>query len=74
VPLDGGLVGLIGYDFVRRLETIGDRAATSRDDAEMLLVAPRSMLIFDHLTRRVAFVHGGPEWERASRSAQGEHE
>lgn len=66
VPLDGGLVGLIGYDFVRRLEPVGERLAKAGDDAEVLLVAPRSMLIFDHLTRRVAFVHGGPEWERAS--------
>jgi anthranilate synthase component 1 len=24
------------------------------------------MLVFDHLTRRVAFVHAGPEWERQS--------
>ncbi len=66
VPLDGGLVGLIGYDFVRRLEPVGARAAELGDEPEVLLAAPRSMLIFDHLTRRVAFVHSGEEWERRS--------
>jgi anthranilate synthase component 1 len=66
VPLDGGLVGLIGYDFVRRLEPVGPGHQANDTEPEVALVAPRSMLIFDHLTRRVAFVHSGQEWERKS--------
>lgn len=74
VPLDGGLVGSISYDFIKRLEPI-DRAGPTLPasistphlgEPEIALVAPRSMLIFDHLTRRVAFVHSGPDWERKS--------
>jgi len=66
VPLDGGLVGMIGYDFVRRLEPVGPGRPAAQGEPEVMLVAPRSMLVFDHLTRRVAFVHSGPEWERKS--------
>jgi anthranilate synthase component 1 len=40
--------------------------ATHPAEAEIDLVAPRSMLVFDHLTRLVAFLHSGPEWERQS--------
>jgi anthranilate synthase component 1 len=65
LPLDGGLVGLIGYDFVRRLEKL-PTDGTLAGEPEVCLVAPKSMLIFDHLTRRVAFVHAGEEWERQS--------
>ena len=65
LPLDGGLVGLMGYDFVRRIEHLPSSAKLP-SEAEIDLVAPRSMLVFDHLTRRVAFLHSGPEWERQS--------
>jgi len=65
LPLDGGLVGLMGYDFVRRIERLPS-AAPHAAEPEVALVAPRSMLVFDHLTRRVAFLHSGPEWERQS--------
>ncbi len=65
LPLDGGLVGLMGYDFVRRIEHLPSMA-THPAEAEIDLVAPRSMLVFDHLTRLVAFLHSGPEWERQS--------
>lgn len=65
LPLDGGLVGLMGYDFVRRIERLPTPAPRATEP-EIALVAPRSMLVFDHLTRRVAFLHSGPEWERQS--------
>ncbi|MFT3685129.1 MAG: chorismate-binding protein [Phycisphaerales bacterium] len=65
LPLDGGLVGLMGYDFVRRIERLPTQTAPA-EEPEIDLVAPRSLLVFDHLTRRVAFVHSGPEWERQS--------
>jgi len=66
LPLDGGLVGLIGYDFIRRLERLPVHTAPRTGEPEAALVAPRSMLVFDHLTRRVALLHAGPEWERQS--------
>jgi anthranilate synthase component I len=66
LPLDGGLVGVLGYDLVRRLERLPSHASLRPGEPEALLVAPRSMLVFDHLTRRVALLHAGPEWERAS--------
>lgn len=66
LPLDGGLVGAIGYDFIRRLERLPTNAAMRSGEPEAVLVAPVSLLVFDHLTRRVALLHAGPEWERAS--------
>lgn len=66
LPLQGGLVGLIGYDFVRRLERLPAVAHARAGEPELLHVAPRSMLVFDHLTRRVALLHAGAEWERQS--------
>ncbi|MGH7131423.1 MAG: anthranilate synthase component I family protein [Phycisphaerales bacterium] len=66
LPLQGGLVGMIGYDFVRRLERLPSHARARAGEPELLHVAPRSMLVFDHLTRRVALLHSGPEWERQS--------
>jgi len=76
-PFAGGLVGMVGYDFVRRLERLPSPArsvhrtgagAPDRPDAaaDALFVAPRSLVVFDHLTRRIALLHGGPEWERQS--------
>lgn len=71
LPLDGGLFGFIGYDFVRRLEKVGagptaaaGRAAATTAEPELAVVAPRSLLVFDHLTRRMALLHAGAEWER----------
>jgi anthranilate synthase component 1 len=63
-PFSGGLVGAAGYDTVRYFE----RLPTSRGPLENLpegaFVAPRSLLVFDHLTRRVALLHAGSEEER----------
>ncbi|MAY74496.1 MAG: anthranilate synthase component I [Phycisphaerae bacterium] len=65
LPFNGGIVGAMGYDAVRFFEPTGLRANES-DGALALYVAPRSMLVFDHLTRRVALLHAGEEWERQS--------
>ena len=59
VPLAGGLVGYAAYDIVRyfeRLPRAHGRAAACR---ALHYVAPRSMLVFDHLTRGIALVHAG---------------
>jgi anthranilate synthase component 1 len=67
VPLAGGLVGAAGYDIVRYLEKLRSaRPLTPSHLTEAHFVAPRSLLVFDHLTRGVALLHDGAESERQS--------
>jgi anthranilate synthase component I len=66
VPLLGGLVGVAGYDLVRRFERLPARARTLEPTPEAHYLAPRSILVFDHLTRGVALLHAGSEAERAA--------
>jgi anthranilate synthase component 1 len=62
VPLAGGLVGAASYDIVRFFEKLERQGESETPEAHF--VAPRSMLVFDHLTRGVALLHDGPESER----------
>lgn len=63
LPFDGGLVGIAAYDIVRHLERVPAR----RDEfPEGLWVAPQSLLVFDHLTRRAALLHAGDEAEHGA--------
>lgn len=66
VPLLGGLVGAAGYDLVRRFERLPNRIQAANPTPEAHYLAPRSMLVFDHLTRGVALLHAGSEQERLS--------
>jgi len=67
VPLAGGLVGYTAYDIVRYFERLPVRAARLPNAPPLLhYVAPRSMLVFDHLTRAIALLHAGSEVERAA--------
>jgi len=55
-PLHAGAVGYLGYDVVRYLERLPQ---TTTDDVavpEMMLMFPRSLVVFDHLRQRIAFV------------------
>jgi anthranilate synthase component I len=61
LPFDGGLVGIAAYDIVRHFERV---PGGQGDFPEGLWVAPQSLLVFDHLTRRAALLHAGPEIER----------
>jgi anthranilate synthase component 1 len=61
VPLAGGLVGYASYDVVRFLERLP--APTHSGVPALHYVAPRSLLVFDHLTRGIALVHAGSEAE-----------
>jgi anthranilate synthase component 1 len=70
VPLAGGLVGYASYDVVRFFERLPQRARVVDDVPELHYVAPRSMLVFDHLTRGIALLHAGPESERRSLKAE----
>ena len=63
VPFQGGLVGVSGYDVVRRIENLPSHAA-KKGGAELSYVAPSSMLVFDHTTRRCAVLHDGSDAER----------
>jgi len=64
VPLAGGLVGYAAYDVVRHFERLPARSARASGVPALHYVAPRSVLVFDHLTRGIALVHAGPEEER----------
>jgi anthranilate synthase component 1 len=68
VPLAGGLVGYAAYDVVRHFERLG--AARNGGVPALHYVAPRSILVFDHLTRGIALLHAGSEQER--RALRGE--
>ena len=63
VPLAGGLVGYAAYDIVRYFERLPARKMPPNVPA-LHYVAPRSILVFDHLTRGIALVHAGAEEER----------
>jgi anthranilate synthase component 1 len=64
IPFDGGLVGTTGYDVVRFFERLPPNRAELKGLPQALYVAPSSLLVFDHLTRRVALLHAGSEEER----------
>jgi anthranilate synthase component 1 len=64
LPFAGGLVGVSGYDVVRLFERLPRSTAAQDSVPDAAFVAPESLLVFDHLTRRVALLHDGPEAER----------
>jgi len=66
VPLLGGLVGYTAYDAVRYFERLPGRSldATPTPTPHAHYLAPRSLLVFDHLTRGVALLHDGTEADR----------
>jgi anthranilate synthase component 1 len=66
VPLLGGLVGYTAYDAVRYFERVTGRSLDATETPHAHYVAPRSLLVFDHLTRSVALLHDGTEAERQS--------
>src|SRR6202171_4619214 len=66
VPLLGGLVGYTAYDAVRYFERVPGRSLDATEAPHAHYVAPRSLLVFDHLTRTVALLHDGSEAERQS--------
>jgi anthranilate synthase component 1 len=70
IPFDGGLVGTTGYDVVRFFERLPPNRAELAGLPQALYVAPRSLLVFDHLTRRVALLHAGSEQERQALRAR----
>ncbi|MEM6818764.1 MAG: anthranilate synthase component I family protein [Pseudomonadota bacterium] len=63
IPFRGGLVGVAGYDVVRRFERLPD-APPPPSMPEAAYMATESLLVFDHLTRRVALLHSGEQTDR----------
>ena len=66
VPLAGGLVGFTSYDVVRFIERLPQRLAALPGVPLLHYLAPRSLLVFDHVSRGIALLHAGSEAERAS--------
>lgn len=60
-----GLVGASAFDIVRRLYPLPP-APHSSSDPDGRYVATESILVFDHLTRRIALLHSGTEEERGA--------
>lgn len=61
LPFTGGLVGVAGYDVVRHFERLRQPpAGAARPQVpQAAYLATESMLVFDHLTRRIALLHAG---------------
>ena len=66
LPFNGGLVGVSGYDVVRLFERLPKAKAPQTGIPMAAFSAPSSLLVFDHLTRRVALLHEGSDAERAA--------
>jgi anthranilate synthase component 1 len=64
LPFAGGLVGVSGYDVVRLFEKLPAETDKQAGVPDAAFVAPQSLLVFDHVTRRIALLHDGPEEER----------
>ena len=66
IPFQGGLVGYADFDLIHELEQFPINTTITDYHPQAAYLAPRSLLVFDHLTRRVALLHAGPETERLS--------
>lgn len=64
IPFTGGLVGTAGYDVVRYFERLPPNRSDFEGLPQAAFVAPESLLVFDHLTHRLALLHSGTESER----------
>jgi anthranilate synthase component 1 len=64
-PFGGGLVGVAAFDLVRRLYKLAPAPHPS-GGPDGVYLATDSILVFDHLTRRMALLHAGSESDRQS--------
>ncbi len=65
LPFSGGLVGVSGYDVVRLFERLPQQSAPQTHVPDAAFAATSSLLVFDHLTRRVALLTDGSDEDRA---------
>ncbi|MCZ6918593.1 MAG: anthranilate synthase component I family protein [Gemmatimonadetes bacterium] len=68
MPFAGGLVGSTGFGMNQRFDKTGD--GRTDDELDAVYLAPRSVLTFDHLTRRAALLYDGPDDDRARLRAE----
>ena len=66
LPFSGGFVGNAAYDLVRCFERLESPPPGDQDSDTPLAayMATESMLVFDHLTHRMALLHSGDESQR----------
>ncbi|MEE8061531.1 MAG: anthranilate synthase component I family protein [Gemmatimonadales bacterium] len=64
IPFGGGLVGVTTYEAMARIEPRLEGAHNSAV-LQGTWVAPESMLVFDHVTRKIALLHAGDDADRA---------
>ena len=64
-PFGGGLVGVAAFDLVRRLYRL-PVSRHQRTGPLGVYLATDSILVFDHLTRRMALLHAGSDNDRRS--------
>lgn len=64
-PFGGGLVGVAAFDLVRRLYRLAP-PPHRRNGPDGIYLATDSILVFDHLTRRMALLHAGTDNDRLS--------
>jgi len=62
-PFSGGLVGVTSFDFVRRLYRLPEAPHPTSVPLGTYMTT-ESILVFDHLTRRIALLHSGSEQDR----------
>lgn len=62
-PFGGGLVGVSAFDLVRRMYRL-PAPPHGRSGPDGVYLATDSILVFDHLTRRMALLHAGSESDR----------
>lgn len=67
LPFAGGLVGVAGYDLVRQFERLPNAPENAANPVapDAAYLATDSLLVFDHLTRRIALLHAGSDADRA---------
>ncbi len=72
LPFSGGFVGNAGYDIVRCFERLEQppEGDTDSDTPLAAYLATESLLVFDHLTHRIALLHAGDESERQALAAE----
>jgi len=72
LPFSGGLVGAAAYDLIRYFEQLPDAPSMAASPAspEAAYLATESLLVFDHLTRRIALLHAGDDADRTRLRAE----
>ena len=67
-PMAAGVFGYLGYDMVRFIERLPDKAADPLDTPDALLVRPTIVIVFDNVTGEMTLVT--PARKRASQNAE----